>query len=254
MKSSHKKRLLFALMGFSYLLLSYNYFGGWWNSSVGTVCILFFCYLIWGKNFLKFTGLQLDWGKIIKILGLTVVILISAYLVMGYIADKHHVVIKYTNWRNYYHDIFYILNEEIMLGALPLFAMVLRKIKPIIASLTLAIAFALIHFVFYKWIFNDRGNLSILTLATLFLIGFVRNSIILHTGHIGYSWALHFGWMAVMFGSLHLDIQTNLWLKEPVRFNHYLGSMEMLVLSVILAGLCCVVWVKKQSCRLQVAS
>ena len=92
---------------------------------------------------------------------------------------------------------------------------------------------------------RDRGILEITTLLTLFFVGFVRNSLILWTGHIGYSWALHFGWMVIMFGSMHIDLTTNLRVTEPNRFNLYLGSIEMLIISIIIAGLSLVYWIKK---------
>jgi hypothetical protein len=114
------------------------------------------------------------------------------------------------------------------------------------AALGLAVFFSLIHFVFYRWIFLDGGILGIQTLITLFLVGFVRNSLILQTGHIGYSWALHFGWMAIMFGSSHTYINSNMPLKESESFNLYLGSTEMLILSLILAGLFLVYWIRRK--------
>ena len=73
----------------------------------------------------------------------------------------------------------------------------------------------------------------------------MRNSLILQTGHIGYSWALHFGWMVVMFGSKHIDLNSNLRVTEPERFNLYLGSIEMLGISIVLAGLSLTYWIKK---------
>jgi hypothetical protein len=120
-----------------------------------------------------------------------------------------------------------------------------RKIRPITASIGLAVFFALIHFVFYKWIFNDRGILSVSTLTTLFLVGFVRNSLIFQTGHIGYSWALHFGWMAMMFGNMHIHPDSMLRVTESERFNLYLGSVEMLIISLTIAGLSLLYWIKK---------
>ena len=241
-----KRAILFSLLGLSYGFFSYYFFGGWWNSSVGTLLIILFSYLIWDKDFLKQIGLQLDLKTIAKSIILAGIIAICALLLMKYIAFKHNVKISYTNWRDYYHDVFYILNEEIVIGSILLFALVnKRNIRPIIASVGLAIFFALIHFVFYKWIFRDRGILRISTLTTLFLVGFVRNSLILQTGHIGYSWALHFGWMIVMFGSMHIDLNTNLTITESERFNLYLGSIEMLIISTIIAGLSLAYWIKK---------
>ena len=243
-----KRKILFGLLILSYLLFSYYYFGRWWNSSVGSVLILFFSYLIWKKDFLEQVGLQLDFKTVIKSLLLAGIITICSFLIMKYIAGRYNIQIRFTGWRDYYHDIFYILNEEIVLGAILLFYLINKgRIRPITASIGLAVFFALIHFVFYMWIFDNRGLIRISTLATLFLVGFVRNCLIFQTGHIGYSWALHFGWMAVMFGSIHVDTETGKNLTELRRFNLYLGSVEMLVISIIVAGLCILYLIKKYS-------
>lgn len=241
-----KKTIFLCLLILSYGLLTYYYFGGWWNSSLGTLLILFFSYLVWKRDFLKQTGLQLNFSSILKSLLLAVLTAVFAWLMMKHIAGKHHVLIQTGHWQNYYHNVFYILNEEIVIGAILLFAMVGEwRLRPLVAALGLAVFFALIHFVFYKWIFDDRGNLGVIALATLFLVGFVRNSLILQTGHIGYSWALHFGWMAVIFGNRHIDSATNTRLAEYDRFNLYLGSPEMLIVSIVLAGVILVYWKKK---------
>lgn len=167
---------------------------------------------------------------------------------MKHIAGNHGITLRFSNWRNYYHDIFYILNEEIVIGAIILFWLVdKRKIRPIIAISGLSVFFAFIHFVFYRWIFLDKGVIGIATLITLFLVGFVRNSLIIITGHIGYSWAFHFGWMSVMFGTLHVHSDTDLRFTELERFNTYLGSVEMLVISFLLAGLTMIYLVRKKS-------
>ncbi len=238
-----KRRLWFNLLILSYLLFSYYYFGGWWNSSAGSILIVFFSYLIWDKDFLKKIGLQIDFMTVIKSIVLAGVIIVCASLIMKYVAGRQNVVIKFTDWRNYYHDIFYILNEELVIGAILLFFLVdKKKIQPIVAAAVTAVFFALIHFVFYRWIFDDRGIIRISTLTTLFLIGFVRNSLILRTRHIGYSWALHFGWIVVMFGSSHVDKATDKGLSELERFNTYLGSMEMILCSIVMAGLVLAYW------------
>jgi hypothetical protein len=133
-----------------------------------------------------------------------------------------------------------------VLGAILLFTLVYEwKIRPMIASAGLAIFFSLAHFVFYRWIFLDSGVLYISTLITLFAVGFVRNSLIILNGHIGYSWALHFGWIAVMFGSSHVNLNTHTYLGEPDRFNLYLGSPEMLFISLVLGLLFLLYWKKK---------
>ncbi|NQU87481.1 MAG: hypothetical protein HQ541_17135 [Mariniphaga sp.] len=221
----------------SHLLFSYYYFGGWWNSSVGTILILFFSYLIWKKQLLEFTGLKLNLKTIIISLILASCLIIFSYLMMNYLAGKHQVQIVFTTWQNYYHDVFYTLNEEIILGAILLNISIRRyKMNPILVSLLLALVFSIVHFVFYKWVFLERGIITISTIISLFLIGVTRNNIIITTKHIGYSWALHFSWMAIMFGSYHFFTETEQALTEYERFNLYLGSYEMLLISVILAA------------------
>lgn len=238
--------LWFNLLILSYLLFSYYVFGGWWNSSAGTILIIFFGYLTWKKDFIKITGLNLNLKKILVSLATAFMITVCAFLIMNYIAEKHMIRIYYSSWKNYYHDVFYILNEEMVLGAILLFKLINNlKMRPVIASVGLAVVFSLIHYVFYRWIFLDRGIMQVSTLVTLFLIGFIRNNLILMSGHIGYSWALHFGWMAVMFGSFHFNTEKQLAVSEIEKFNTYLGSYEMLIISIILAVISLIYWIKR---------
>ncbi|MEN8229326.1 MAG: hypothetical protein ABFS38_14300 [Bacteroidota bacterium] len=247
--------LLFSLLILLYILFSYSFLGGWFYSSLGSILIIFLGYLIWGKDFLKQIGLQLNLQAITKSIILAVIIASCALLIMKYIGNRGNIRIDYDNWRGYYHVMFYVLNEEIVIGAILLFTVVYKwKIRPVVASLCIAILFSLIHYIFYKWIFADRGILGISTLITLFLVGFVRNSLIILNGHIGYSWALHFGWIAIMFGSIHTYLKTNMYVAESERFNLYLGSAEMLIISVIMAGFTLAYWIIKytpQQVRIQ---
>ena len=184
MLTRFKNIILFTLLVTSYGLFTYNFFNGWWYSSIGSLLIIIICYLVWGGEFLKYTGLKLNLKSIFKSVGLAGIITIAAFSIIKYIASKNHVIIEMTNWKSYYHDIFYILNEEIVIGALLLLPPVLkRKIPPLIASLGLAMFFALIHFIFYKWVMRDRGILELTTLITLFCVGFIRNNFIIQTGY-----------------------------------------------------------------------
>lgn len=220
----------------AYLLFSYNYFNGWWYSSIGTVFILLFSYLIWGNKFLRVTGLKLSFKTFHKTILLAFMIIVGSVLLIQYIGSHHGVAIQFSDCRNYFHDIFYILNEEIILGAIPLYLLIRKwKIDSFLATAGLSFIFAVGHFAFYRWVFLQTGTLQLTTLVTLLLIGFVRNSLIVIKGHIGYSWALHFGWMMVMFGNRLYHVETNVSLNEPERFDRFLGSPEMLSISLILA-------------------
>lgn len=226
----------FFLLICSYLSLNYYFFGGWWNSSLGTIFILFFSYLIWKNDFLKVAGIHFKLKTALITLASALFLTSASYLIIRFIAQKNNISILVSNWENYYHDIFYVLNEEIILGAFFLYFLVeKKKLPPLLASVGLAVAFSFIHFIFYKWIFIESGTIKITTLATLFLVGFVRNNLILQTGNIGYSWALHFGWMSMMFGNHYFYTETNQRLTEPERFNLFLGSNEMLIIAFFLA-------------------
>lgn len=235
----------------AHLLLSYNYFGGWWNSAAGTMVIILLSYLVWEKHFPDRTGLRISAYDLLKTLALSVLLTTAAFLIMNFIARSQNISIQFTDWRNYFHDVFYVLNEEIILGAIPLMLMVRKwKMNPVVASLSLALLFSIIHFIFYRWVFLDSGIIRLTTLLTLFFIGVVRNNLILYTGHVGYSWALHFSWMAVMFGSSHEYLYGHSRLSEPERFNIYLGSFEMMVLSTLLFVISLIFLVRKGNARL----
>ena len=241
-----KNPVLLSLLFLVYVLFSYSFLGDWLFSSLGTILILFLSFLIWGNGFLENTGLRFKLQTIFKSIVLFVIIAGCSIVVLKYIGSKNDIRIEYYNWRDYYHVLFYVLNEEIVVGAILLFTLVYKwKVRAMVASILIAAGFALLHYVFYRWVFIDQGALRISTLITLFLVNYVRNSLILYNGHIGYSWALHFGWIAIMFGSRHTYESTDMYVSELESFNTYLGSTEMLIISIVLAGITLAYWVWK---------
>jgi len=242
-----KVRIYSILMLSSYLLFSYYVFNGWWYSSIGTLLIVFFSYLIWRKKFPDVTGLNLSLKTVLKTLLMVTIIICCSILIIKYIGSKKGVNIQYSGLQNYYHDVFYVLNEEIILGGIAIYLLINRyKLPPLVSSAVLALAFSLVHFVFYKWVFLESGIIMTKTLVVLLLVGFIRNNLIIYYRHIGYSWALHFGWMAIMFGSNSYMAGTGTELTEPEKFNMFLGSHEMLVISSILATLSLIQLLRKR--------
>jgi hypothetical protein len=191
---------------------------------------------LWKDRTLAVAGLKIQANEVPLFLIITAVLVTLSYFLMSGLAESRDVSIELTDWRNYYHSAFYVLNEEIVIGAF-LLHMLIRylRISPLASTLLIALSFAIIHFVFYKWIFLDRGNMQFITLLTLFFVGLLRNNLIIISGHIAYSWALHFSWIAVMFGSHHISILSGDDISELDRFNTYLGSVEMLIISGVLA-------------------
>ncbi len=243
---SLRNRVLTVLLLSSYLVFTYYVFKGWWYSSIGTVVILFFSYLIWGNRFLVVTGLRLKGKNILITFILAVIIIFFSVIIIKYIGSKYGVTVSYTDFGNYYHDVFYILNEEIILGGIAIYILLNKyNLSPLVASAALALAFSLIHFVFYRWIFLETGIIKVESLTVLFLVGFVRNNLIIIFRHIGYSWALHFGWMVVMFGSAPYRVDTGMGLTEPEKFNMFLGSHEMLIISGILGIISLIYMIRK---------
>ena len=235
-----------SLVVVSYLLFSYYYFDGWWYSSVGTILVLFFSYLNWGKKFRSIAGVAMRLMEGIQSVAFSILVVILTIVLIKYIGREYVTGIGVSSVWNYYHDVFYILNEEIILGAIPLYLLIKRhRVKTLPASGMLALAFALFHFVFYKWIFLQTGTLELTTLVTLFMVAFIRNNLIISSGHIGYSWGLHFGWMAVMFGSNIMTTPDKGQLLEFEKFNYFLGSFEMLTISSIIAVISYLVLRKK---------
>jgi hypothetical protein len=232
---SLEKKILFQMICITCLLishffLSYDFNGGWWHSS-------FFGYLVWGKQFFYVSGLQIPKNTVVRILLATFILTILSATIQTFIAGNNGVSIQPEAFTSYLHNVFYILNEEIILGSILLYLLVRRfKIKPIHASLGLAILVSLAHFILYKWYFRDKGYLDIITLLSLTLVVFVKNNLILRHRHIGYAWALHFSWMAVMYGSRHYHNDTLEPLTDLEKFNLYLGSFWVMVACLIMAG------------------
>jgi hypothetical protein len=236
------RKILFQLVCIVILLvshfnLSYNFNEAWWHSAFGFCMILVFGYLIWGWAFIPVSGLRIKPGVVLKSVLMAVCITIISYCSMLHVAGQAGIYIQVSSLKNYFHNAVYIVNEEIILGSMMLYFFTNRfKIKPLTASLLLAVAVSAAHFVLYKWYFRDKGYLHLSTLITLVLTVFVKNNLIIRYRHIGYAWALHFGWMVVMYGSGHFYASSNLPLTDLDRFNLYLGSPGILVVSLALAG------------------
>ncbi len=228
------RRIRIQLLLAVYLLFSYNSFPWFWSAMAGFFLIILISYLEWGPDFFSRTGLPVKTNTITASLSLTGIIFFTSFYLIDSIAPANGIVLRFIGLRPFFHDLFYTLNEEIVLGGILLGSVRINfnKLPSWFISVSVALAFAIVHFVFFKWIFNDRGDLSFLTLSSLFLIGVVRNNMIMGTGHIGYSWAIHSGWVCVMLGFAHWSIETGKQLTDLQRFNLYLGNH--LIISILL--------------------
>jgi hypothetical protein len=193
--------------------------------------------MLWRERFAEFTGLKISAPEIKFSIVLLTASITGSYLVMNAVAAESLVRIQYIAWQNFIHDIFYTLNEEVIICAF-LLGITSKKprVNPLYVSTGTAAFFSALHFIFYKWVFDAGGIIQPAALITLFFTVLTRNNLIIAVRHIGYAWALHFSWTAVMLGTDHFFIKTGVRLSEPERFNLYLGSGWMLTTSILLAG------------------
>ena len=241
-----KKVNLVSLIVIVHVLFSYYYFQTFLSSALGSGLIILLSFFTWKNKFKFWIGFEIKKEEILPIGVFICISTIASWFLIKNICTRQGLEFIPGNFRNLIHTVFYTLNEEIILGALLLKGLKFwkRKTPNWIISVSTAILFSLIHFVFFKWIFKSSGNLSIITLLTLFVIGVFRNNLILRTGHIVYSWALHFVWIYFMLGSSHYKISTDTFLNDFERFEIFLGNPLILI---ICAGLAIISFMKFKS-------
>jgi hypothetical protein len=130
--------------------------------------------------------------------------------------------------------LFQALNEEVLLGFLPLAALHRRFGRPVAMAVGLAAVFALLHVGLYRfgalqvWIRWETG-------VALLAVGVLRNAFILWAGHVGYAWALHATWNMAMFTGRWQPGAGGPRLSEPETFDAFLGNPMMLGITVAAA-------------------
>ena len=240
----NRKVNLVSFMILVHLVFSYYYVPLFYSALIGTVLIIVLSAFAWPKNYKYWIGFQIgNKAKFITVVAF-LVSLAGSFFIIKYVAKASNIRLIPGNYKDFIHTLFYTLNEEIILGALLLKGIQRRykKFPQWLIAVGTAFIFAIVHFVFFRWIFLHTGNLTLLTLLSLFAVGIVRNNLILKTGHIGYSWALHFGWIYVMFGYSHLDQTRNVFLTDFERFGVYLGDLRILIVCLILVILSFMKW------------
>jgi hypothetical protein len=127
------------------------------------------------------------------------------------------------------------LNEEMLLGFLPLVALHRRFGRPAAVAVGLAALFAVLHVGLYR-----AGDLQVWlrpqTVWALLAVGVLRNALILRAGHVGYAWAVHTAWNLAMFAGPWRQGPEGPSLSEPEIFDVFLGH-QMVVGIVTLAAL-----------------
>jgi len=226
------------LVIFSYLGLSYLPVFGWGISFLGSIFIIIFGYKAWPKNFKQKLGILETLSQYLYSFLLLMIFSIFTFFFISYLSELNNYGFAIGNIYNLIHICFYTLNEELILGGLVLLFLKnkFKRKNPIYISLLVALVFSVMHYTFYRWIFQGdaQGVLSSMSLLSLFLVGVIRNNLILKFGHIGYSWALHFSWMAIMFGCSIYDQTSKVSLTQTERFNSLIGNEITIGASIVL--------------------
>lgn len=242
-KFFNKKAILVVLIILAHLTFSYYYFPWFYSALSGTVIIILLARFAWGSDYKFWLGLQIKKEDYLIVFIVFAGFLGGSYLIVKLIAGSHNIAVIPGNYKNFVHTLFYTLNEELVIGALLLKGIKYssRKTPDWVISTGVAVCFSIFHFIFFKWIFKNSGNLGLTTLISLFFAGIVRNNLILKTGHIAYSLSLHFAWIYIMLGSSHYNRTSKLFLNDFERFEMYLGDYRILIVCLILAVLSFVV-------------
>jgi len=219
-----------SLLVAAFLCLTYVPAPGWWVSPAGSALIVAAGRLAWPRTWRQWLGLSFDAGQARRAGLLLVLTLAGSLSLILPIAGSRGIIwrpffAESRTWLRHFHTAGQTLNEEIVLGAVLLAALrpIFRGRPLLVLAVTVAAAFSALHRVFYRCVLPpNRGNLAAMTLGSLFLVGVIRNHLILRSGHIAYSWALHLGWNAVFFRGEFADADVRL--NEPACFNLFLGS------------------------------
>jgi hypothetical protein len=188
-----------------------------------TIALLVLFRWRWRKGTLARVGIPRSGRDGIAVLALLAVMyLVSGWLVAKTVAAGGQLVLVPFDPATRTGFLFQALNEEVLLGFLPLMALERRFGRPAAAALGLAALFALLHVALYR-----LGSLQTWirweTFAALLAVGVLRNALILLARHIGFAWALHAGWNLTMLAGNWRQGAEGPLLSEPAVFDRFLG-------------------------------
>jgi len=219
----------------AYLAFTFAHAWGPWTALAGSLLISLFMRAACPRAWRDWLGLRVDRRALVWSGLLFALCLAGAWALIARISAASGLeFIPYASRPHlspyYLHTLGQTLNEELVLGALLLFALrrVLR-LPPLWIAVGAGALFSLLHLAFYggflQWIGHANGGMiSGNALLALFAAGVARNALILGAGHVGYAWALHLGWNAVFLGGAFVRSADPTPFSEPDRFNTFLGA------------------------------
>ena len=227
---------------------------GWFLSIFASILIILIMRFRDPESWKRKLGICFQKFDFLKFLIITVLLVVISAALISYLAEIQNYSFKpeICFFRDYYSNstpfhrilagyIYFIpetFNEEILVGAFLLLGLQrsIKKLNPTIIAVSIALFFSLMHQTLY--VFSSmqfKTSLTLLTLFSLFFVGVLRNVLILKTGKIVYSWALHLSFNLVFLPGFFINKSTGEIANEPQRFNIVFGNYPMLILTGILA-------------------
>jgi membrane protease YdiL (CAAX protease family) len=214
---------------------------------IGSFLIVIIARAIWPGHWKDWLGLRIPSRAAVQAILLALILILSLYWMVRFIASAEDITYQASIVEHgilsltYLHTLGQTMNEEMLFGALILFAMRRHFVKasPLLIASLVALLFSLLHFIFYAWIVfpPNSGLLTVGALFVLFAIGMLRNTLILRTGNIAYSWSVHLSINLVGLLGLY-RFANGVELTEPQIFNDILGSQLAVILSFFVLLTC----------------
>ena len=227
---------------------------GWMFSLLSTILIISFMRIRDPEKWSRKLGINFKKSDILKFVIITMLLSVIAYFIVDFVSmvDGYDFKPKLFYYKTYlganypFHYIvanylYYIpetFNEEMLIGALLLMGIERRfeKLNKNYIVVIVALIFSLMHQGLYKWSPVQSGELlTLTTIATLFFVGVLRNSLILKTRNIALSWAIHLSFNMVFFSGLFINTGNGEFQDEPEVFNIVFGNQTMFILTGLLA-------------------
>lgn len=227
---------------------------GWMFSMLSTILIIFFMRIRDPEKWSRKLGINFKKSDVLKFVIITMLLSVIAFFFVDFVSkvDGYDFKPKLFYYKTYlganypFHYIvanylYYIpetFNEEMLIGALLLLGIERRfeKLNKNYIVVIVALIFSVMHQGLYKWSPVQSGELlTLTTIATLFFVGVLRNSLILKTRNIALSWAIHLSFNMVFFSGLFINTGNGEFPDEPEVFNIVFGNQTMFILSGLLA-------------------
>ncbi len=227
---------------------------GWMFSLLSTILIISFMRIRDPEKWSRKLGINFKKSDILKFVIITMLLSVIAFFIVDFVSmvDGYDFKPKLFYYKTYlganypFHYIvanylYYIpetFNEEMLIGALLLMGIERRfeKLNKNYIVVIVALIFSVMHQGLYKWSPVQSGELlTLTTIATLFFVGVLRNSLILKTRNIALSWAIHLSFNMVFFSGLFINTGNGEFQDEPEVFNIVFGNRTMFILTGLLA-------------------